>query len=226
MTIEHKDLPNSELHEPKGVDTAISGTTYTSNGVGSGTWEVPKIQGQNTALVDQVPFSDGAGGVNWRSVPLIEPALVARDLTDQVPVGLSTPLQLTFGQAAADNGFFSVAGDGSITCTKVGRYNFNFYFQFSRTNGPGDSLSLIRPLINGLPIDNRPMAIEVGSNAVTYPMQFEAISITLAVNDVITFEMIRDSSGADEGYLKSATNTEGWVQSPSTSVIAYFLSEV
>jgi len=37
----HKDLPDSELHEPKGVSTAASGEVYVSDGVGSGTWQAP-----------------------------------------------------------------------------------------------------------------------------------------------------------------------------------------
>ena len=37
--VNHKDLPESELHEPKGVSTASNGTSYVSNGSGSGTWK-------------------------------------------------------------------------------------------------------------------------------------------------------------------------------------------
>lgn len=34
----HKDLTGAELHEPKGADTATSGTVYVANGAGSGAW--------------------------------------------------------------------------------------------------------------------------------------------------------------------------------------------
>lgn len=34
----HKDLTGTELHEPKGADTAAAGTVYVANGSGSGTW--------------------------------------------------------------------------------------------------------------------------------------------------------------------------------------------
>lgn len=36
--VNHKDLPNSELHEPKGASTASSSTVYVSDGAGSGSW--------------------------------------------------------------------------------------------------------------------------------------------------------------------------------------------
>jgi len=42
MTVSHKDLPNSELHEPKGVSAATAGTVYVANGAGTGTWSAPR----------------------------------------------------------------------------------------------------------------------------------------------------------------------------------------
>lgn len=36
--LQHKDLPESQLHEPKGVSTANSGDIYVANGSGSGVW--------------------------------------------------------------------------------------------------------------------------------------------------------------------------------------------
>lgn len=38
-TINHKDIPDGERHEPKGVSTATSGQIYVANGSGSGTWK-------------------------------------------------------------------------------------------------------------------------------------------------------------------------------------------
>lgn len=39
MSTEHRDIPDSQLHESKGVSTASSGSTYVADGSGSGTWE-------------------------------------------------------------------------------------------------------------------------------------------------------------------------------------------
>lgn len=36
--VEHKNIPNAQLHEPKGVSSAASGTVYTADGSGSGSW--------------------------------------------------------------------------------------------------------------------------------------------------------------------------------------------
>lgn len=39
MSIEHKNIPDAELHEPKGAASAAVNTAYVSNGTGSGTWK-------------------------------------------------------------------------------------------------------------------------------------------------------------------------------------------
>lgn len=36
--VQHSALTGSEIHEPKGADTANSGEVYVANGAGSGTW--------------------------------------------------------------------------------------------------------------------------------------------------------------------------------------------
>lgn len=41
MTL-HNTLTGSDLHEPKGVDSAASGKIYVADGVGSGSWKFPK----------------------------------------------------------------------------------------------------------------------------------------------------------------------------------------
>ena len=39
MTIEHRVIPEGNLHEPKGVSTALANTVYVANGAGSGVWK-------------------------------------------------------------------------------------------------------------------------------------------------------------------------------------------
>ena len=41
MSTQHKDLTGAELHEPKGVAAAGSGTVYEADGSGSGSWVDP-----------------------------------------------------------------------------------------------------------------------------------------------------------------------------------------
>lgn len=43
MTIQHASIPDAQLHEPKGVATAASGTAYIANGAGSGSWTAVQL---------------------------------------------------------------------------------------------------------------------------------------------------------------------------------------
>jgi hypothetical protein len=68
----HKDLTGADLHEPKGADTAASGTVYVANGLGSGVWT-----GKNADLFNANYMSDsqlmadiGAASSVWFYVPL------------------------------------------------------------------------------------------------------------------------------------------------------------
>ena len=38
MTIEHDAIPAGEIHEPKGISTALSGQAYLADGLGGGVW--------------------------------------------------------------------------------------------------------------------------------------------------------------------------------------------
>lgn len=40
ISIQHKDIPEAQLHEPKGASTAAIGSSYISDGAGSGNWTV------------------------------------------------------------------------------------------------------------------------------------------------------------------------------------------
>ncbi len=67
MTIEHRLIPDDQLHEPKGVAGASSNTTYFANGSGSGNWaKVGSDKLLNTAgdggFADLRVLTDGSNG--------------------------------------------------------------------------------------------------------------------------------------------------------------------
>ena len=67
-TVEHKDITDANLHEPKGVAAAAAGKVYVSDGAGSGTWDFAKPPGTLAAPAGQVYVSDGAGGGSYQTL--------------------------------------------------------------------------------------------------------------------------------------------------------------
>src|SRR5512139_3323811 len=67
--IEHKDITDANRHEPKGASTAPVNSVYSSDGVGSGTWQ--KIGNTNlngvsaNAAAGYFVLADGAGGFTF-----------------------------------------------------------------------------------------------------------------------------------------------------------------
>jgi hypothetical protein len=73
MTIQHRNIPNADLHEPKGVSLATSNTVYVANGSGSGTWVKTPTQalagiGTN-GTVGQLVTVNGSGAFVLASAP-------------------------------------------------------------------------------------------------------------------------------------------------------------
>lgn len=53
MTVEHKDILDPNIHEPKGVSTASSNQIYVANGSGSGSWVTPPYHSPVYAEIDK-----------------------------------------------------------------------------------------------------------------------------------------------------------------------------
>ena len=67
--IQHKDIPDSQRHEPKGIDSAAQHQVYIANGVGSGSWsKVGSLNlhnlGSDGGVAGKIILTDGANGFN------------------------------------------------------------------------------------------------------------------------------------------------------------------
>jgi hypothetical protein len=218
LSIEHKDIPDANLHEPKGVVTAASGTAYIADGSTSGAWEIPKIEGQVTALTDYLPHSDGSGGITWKAPEVLAiNELRAEDFTSQNPVGLDNPLQIKFG-AGASNDDVTIAADGSITFNTTGTYFLELYGRFGRTTSAGVAILLARYLLNGVQVGNT-LASKLSDGDFTVPVRVSTL-VTLPAGSVLTVEVMKDSAGIDNGGLEPLTPVDPtWGKSPSASII-------
>lgn len=67
MSVQHKDIPEAQLHESKGVSTALVNTVFKANGAGSGAFQKvdsPMLKGLSGdgGNVSSILVSDGANG--------------------------------------------------------------------------------------------------------------------------------------------------------------------
>lgn len=141
MAIEHANIPESGLHEPKGASTASVDTTYVSDGSGSGSWkkvDANALQGtvQNSDEAGLSLVTDGAGGVKTSILP--GTARASMNLTQNT---IATPVTAASDSTLATNsdytevalsfGFTQVqdvgTGSNSLTIQVPGTYRIDFW---------------------------------------------------------------------------------------------------
>ena len=170
-----------------------------------------QIVGYDSALGRFVP-KDPTGGTFTVTV---ETALQTASLVDQDPPGLGIAQQITLG-APQTTAFFDVDALGNITCLAGDEYTFRIRFGIGREGAAGESQIYLRSLINGVPTEFTAVAI-VDNQRIEIPATFEG-TIALNTNDVVTFEMIRDTDGDNSGGLRAGIPDVAWNPSPSALV--------
>lgn len=137
MTIQHRLLTGSDLHEPKGAESAASGEVYVANGSGSGAWDKLTVANVDVTAItngDVVKVVAGAAtGVTLNNENLVvlncymADAANAEDAYVVAPIdGTITNIWSTIYGACDANTVItpSIGGvnitDGSITITAAG----------------------------------------------------------------------------------------------------------
>ena len=199
--MEHKDIPDAQLHQIKGAASASSG-------------QVPIATGAGTAVFG---FLDWTQVANKPTSSGYQAELSAFSSVNQNPSAVDTPLQITFGsaQTTAD---VSISAAGVITFNTSGNYLIDIFLRFGRSTSSGNAILLNRILKNGAQILNSNGVI---LSAATQTIPFSAaIPLTMAAGDTITMEVARDSSGTNDGGLFVISPTIAcWNIVPSATVV-------
>ena len=199
--MEHKDIPDAQLHQIKGAVSASSG-------------QVPIATGSGTTVFG---FLDWTQVANKPTSSGYQAKLSALSSVNQNPSAVDTPLQITFGsaQTTAD---VSISAAGVITFNTSGNYLIDIFLRFGRSTSTGNAIILNRILKNGAQILNSNGVI---LSAATQTIPFSAaIPLTMAAGDTMTMEVARDSAGTNDGGLFAVSPTiAGWNIVPSATVV-------
>jgi len=166
-----------------------------------------------TATQTVVGNTDFTGGLKKVGLPVltgvreVDILRASSTAATQQPSVLGTPLQVEYGAAQAGT-YVSLAANGALTCNVTGYYPMRIKLQAGRTGASGTSILMIRILING---------VQFGSSQVSKLTSADQISSTdsklllfLNAGDVVTTQIIRDSSGSNFGGLFAQTSSHGW----------------
>lgn len=199
--MEHKDIPDAQLHQIKGAASASSG-------------QVPIATGSGTATFG---FLDWSQVANKPTSSGYQSKLSSFSSVNQSPSAVGTPLQITFGPAQ-DTADVSISAAGVITFNTSGNYLIGIFLRFGRSTSSGNAILLNRILKNGAQILSS-NGLVLSASAQTIPFS-AAIPLTMAAGDTMTMEVARDSAGTNDGGLFVISPTiAGWNIVPSATVV-------
>lgn len=172
--IQHNAIPDNQLHEPKGVASASSGTVYKANGSGSGTWDLPAGGAYGEIYI--------AGGATSFALP------AAQEYAKLDP-----------GSAWDDNGALGVtlSGDtGEITVLTGGAYLTTFWMCFDTASLAAGAVYRFKYAVNGV-LGSRMVSVQKSTSGVDNLHVSATGIVTLAANDVLS--MYAAGNGTSSG---------------------------
>jgi hypothetical protein len=145
--------------------------------------------------------------------------LLGQSTVTQAPtgVGAAGAIQITYGPAQGDAQSPVVLGaDGTLTFQVDGFYSLDTRYVLQRSTQPGYARLFLRGLVNGVQSGN-PVAVVMDEATITSYEQF-TIAGFLPAGTTVRWELARDASGVNDGYLQAFASTLGWGTSPSALV--------
>lgn len=140
--------------------------------------------------------------------------------SSQQPSGTDAPLQVEFGVAMGSPSTpIEMDALGNITFNQIDNYFIRVAVHFGRTGSSGTSELRLRSLVNGVQIGETIGISISSSNEVIYD-SVNIITRPSNIGDVLTFEVMRDSSGNNSGGLFQLTVTPvDWTDAPSSRLL-------
>lgn len=208
MAVQHKNLPDNQLHEPKGAVTASNGTMYIANGTGSGVWSKLALSnftgiagdgGSNNYRL----MTNGSGGIRFQldsaygamSVSANNAAIALSAATDST-LNTNTDYVLLDGAGVpwvGENLSSIVFSTGGLTVPVAGVYSLQAWLNI--TQFPTDTSTVAFKLrINGNPYTARKVSAK---SLVAGSMGNVGVTelLTLSTGDIVQVYVASSASG-------------------------------
>ena len=124
MTVNHKDLTTTALHEPKGAHSASASNVYVANGSGSGTWQKISTSEIGTSfkntnkIILNLCIDDISTATSYFIVsPIAGDIEKMFSVIDQAIASTNTTLTAEIAGTAVTNGAITIAHSGSAAGT-------------------------------------------------------------------------------------------------------------
>lgn len=187
-----------------------------------------KDAGGNAGTADQVLISTGTQ-VKWVdnvviNAPAYDKVLLASSFADQRPTGQNVPFQVEFG-AAQSTPDIDLDANGNVTFLSDGNYFFESFGNVERQGNSGGIAQLMyRVLINGTQ-HGITRGVDLNSVGIMIPIIISEPLPKISAGDILSFEILRDANGVNQGALYPHVISGGvWTSVPSASITVWKLT--
>ena len=140
--------------------------------------------------------------------------------SDQGPTAVDTAHQVLFGPGGTITGEMTINADGSMVCNVDGDYFFSMNLTYGRSTNSGLAKMHIRVMING--VQRGASGDNFFSSQNDRLSKGNSFVLGLTAGDILHIELVRDSTGANDGGLFiSNPAAAGWADSPSANIAIY-----
>lgn len=169
--VQHKDLTDDNIHEPKGITTALDGQVYVADGANGGEWLFP---------------SGYAFGELYITAGSVSQTLSTSSGTAK--------LNPTGGWTTNGNNNVTLSGaNGTITILQAGEYQLTFYITFSTASATAGAKYNFHYAVNGTPATRKVVVAKVSNGADTLHCSASGLA-TFAENDVVSIYVGGDAT--------------------------------
>lgn len=136
----------------------------------------------------------------------------------QAPSALDTPLIVSFGAAQGSISTpVQLDAFGKVTFNEAGLYFINGFGSVERQGSSGGvAILLFRARLNGVQVSTT-KGFHLDTTGVSTPYEV-TIPFQANAGDIFWFEIMRDSSGTNQGGVYPHTNLGGWSNTPSAQI--------
>lgn len=134
----------------------------------------------------------------------------------QVPVGLDIPLKVNFGAAqGVITDDVMISADGIVTFNQAGQYYVDVELPVVRQGAGVLSYSLVRGLLDSVTVE---VPTIIGLTVQEYFPYMKRFILTASAASTFEVQFMRDSSGANDGFLSRFLGAGGFTVTPSAFI--------
>jgi hypothetical protein len=176
--VQHNALTDPNIHEPKGITSAVNGEVYMANGSGSGTWKLPSGHAYGELYITAGTTAQTLAAASGTAI--LNP-------TDEWTSGYNNHITQT-------------PASGTLTVTEAGLYDVNFYTIFTTASLSSGTQYNFYYAVNGT-ISTRKLFARKTSNGVDTLHVNGVGLVELAENDVLSMHVGGDATSSSTNIV-------------------------